>query len=302
MANSFSNSLELRAQIYNYIRFFFLQRKVLEVETPLLLSEANPSPYLDNFSCDNLYLQTSPEIAMKYLLARGSGDIYQLCKAFRKNERGRIHNPEFTILEWYRINFDHHKLMDEVEELIKPLLKSEIAARYTYQEVCEKFMGINPHETSLKEIKFTAKKNNITIQELENDEDSWMQLLFTHLVEPQLPWDMPIFVYDFPVNQAMLARIHQNKYPLASRFELYYRGIELANGFHELNDAKEHSKRFTQDLVKRKNLKLPPVNISDQFISTVAKLPNCSGVAMGIDRLILLIANAKSLDEIMPFR
>ena len=297
----FSKLLALRAEIYTKIRSFFAARNVLEVETPLLLPGTNPAPYLDSFVCDGLYLQTSPEIGMKSLLALGSGDIYQLCKAFRKNELGRLHNPEFTILEWYRLNFDHHQLMDEVEKLIVLLLKTETAARYTYEEVYEKFVHLNPHEASLEEIKFIAQKNGLVVTGLEDDRNTWIQLLFTTLVEPNLEQNRPVFIYDFPHTQAMLARIRSGKLAIASRFELYYRGIELANGFHELNNPEEQLRRFNNDLARREALGLSAVEIDHQFISLLSQLPDCSGVALGIDRLILLSSNCQSLDKLIPF-
>ena len=299
VANRLSELLELRAKVYGKIRNFFAEHNVLEVETPLLLPGTNPAPYLDSFVCDGLYLQTSPEMGMKSLLALGSGDIYQLCKAFRKNEWGRLHHPEFTILEWYRLNFDHHKLMDEVEELIRLLLKTTTAARYPYEEVYKKFIGLNPHATSLEELKFVAQKNELTVTGLEDDQDTWTQLLFTTLVEPNLEQNRPIFIYDFPAAQAMLARTHPDKPEMASRFELYYRGIELANGFHELNNLAEQLKRFNNDLARRQALGIPPVDLNPQFISLLSQLPDCSGVALGIDRLILLSSHCQSLDEII---
>jgi lysyl-tRNA synthetase class 2 len=213
---------------------------------------------------------------------------------------GRLHNPEFTMLEWYRLGFDHHKLMDEVEELIILLLKTKTAARYTYEEVYKKFVDLNPHKASLEELKFTAQKNKLTVAGLEDDRDTWVQLLFAMLVEPNLEQDCPVFIYDFPQSQAMLARISSNKPAVAARFELYYRGIELANGFHELNNSEEQLKRFNNDLARRKALGMPPVNIDHQFIGLLSQLPDCSGVALGVDRLILLSGNCQSLDELIP--
>jgi len=300
--NKTNDQLLFRTKILTKIRSFFAKRKVIEVETPLLLPTTNPAPYLDSFYCNNAYLQTSPEFAMKILLANRSGDIYQICKAFRKNEKGRLHNPEFTILEWYRINFDHHDLMNEVDDLLTYTIKTKKAKRYTYQKIFQKFLSINPHTITLKQIKLLAKNKNLFVKKLDNDKDTWLQLLFTHLIEPNLGKKEPVFIYDFPKSQAMLAKTRQEKYNPASRFEVYYKGIELGNGFHELNDPKEQRKRFNNDLLKRKKLKLPLVPIDESFLSSLAKLPNCSGVALGIDRLLLLAANVKSLDKILYFR
>jgi elongation factor P--(R)-beta-lysine ligase len=300
--NKIKKRLLLRAKFLAKIRDFFARRSVLEVETPLLLPTTNPAPYLNSFCCDDLYLQTSPEFAMKRLLAAGSGDIYQICKAFRKEEKGRLHNPEFTILEWYRTNFDHHDLMDEVDELLIYLINSPKAKRYTYEEIYKKFLKVNPHKATLKKLKQLAKENNLLVTGLDDDPDIWLQLLFTHLIEPNLDNKHPVFIYDFPVAQAMLARIRNEKTKVASRFEVYYGGVELANGFHELKDPKEQSQRFDEDLAKRKKLNLPLVPIDEKFLASLAKLPNCSGVALGIDRLLLLIAKTSSMDEILCFR
>jgi lysyl-tRNA synthetase class 2 len=192
--------------------------------------------------------------------------------------------------------------MDEVEELIVLLLKTKTAARYTYEEVYKKFVHLNPHQASLEEVKFTAQKNGLAVTGVKNDKDTWIQLLFTMLVEPNLEQKYPVFIYDFPYSQAMLARIRSGKPAIASRFELYYRGIELANGFHELNNSEEQIDRFNHDLAKRKTFGIPTVNIDRQFISLLERLPDCSGVALGIDRLLLLISNCQSLDELMPLR
>jgi lysyl-tRNA synthetase class 2 len=294
--------LLLRAKILKKIRRFFNRRKVIEVETPLLLPTTNPAPYLDSFYCDGSYLQTSPEFAMKRLLASGSGDIYQICKAFRKNEEGRLHNPEFTLLEWYRINFDHRDLMAEVDDLLQYTINTPKAKRYTYREIFLKLLRINPHISTPKQLKSLAKKNNLRVSKLDNDKDIWLQLLFTHLIEPHLGTQEPTFIYDYPASQAMLAKVRWTKYNLASRFEVYYKGIELANGFHELHDSQEQNERFKSDLLKRKKLKLPLVPIDDNFLVALTKLPNCSGVALGIDRLLLLATNAQSLDEVLCLR
>jgi len=296
------NRLLLRAKILAKIRDFFARRGVLEAETPILLPNTNPAPYLNSFCCDGLYLQTSPEFAMKRLLASGSGDIYQICKAFRKEETGRLHNPEFTILEWYRVNFDHNDLMDEVDELLIYILNSPKARRYTYEEICKKVLQINPHKITLKKLKQLAKENNLLVSGLDDDPDVWLQLLFTHLIEPNLDFKQPVFIYDFPESQAMLAKIRNERTKVASRFEVYYQGIELANGFHELNDSKEQQQRFNNDLVKRNKLNLPPIALDNEFLAMLPKMPNCSGVALGFDRLLLLASKTTTLDDVLCFR
>lgn len=301
MANKLRSLLATRTAIYTKIRTFFAERGVLEVDTPLLLAGANPAPYLENFAIEGWYLQTSPEIAMKQLLAAGSGDIYQLGKAFRKNETGKLHHHEFSMLEWYRLDFDHHQLMQEVDELLKYLLATPSAKYYTYQEVCESWLGINPHRTNVQELQQLAKQHDLLVDNLPDNLEVWLPLLFTLLVEPKLTVEVPVFIYDFPISQAMLARRRwQGEEELASRFELYYRGVELANGFHELNDPQEQLKRFNDDLQTRKVLGLPEITLPHEFIHSLAQLPNCAGVALGIDRLIMLATQSNSLSEILP--
>ncbi|CAL7959849.1 Elongation factor P--(R)-beta-lysine ligase [Gammaproteobacteria bacterium] len=294
-------NIYLRAKTLAKIRDFFATRNVTEVETPLLSHSTNPAPHLNSFCLDDLYLQTSPEFAMKRLLAAGSGDIYQICKAFRESEIGRLHNPEFTILEWYRIGFDHHALMDEVNEFLKVTIDAPEAKRFTYEEIFAKFLKINPHESNVAQLKIVAQNNDLSISVLSDDHDTWLQLLFTHLIEPKLGQESPVFVYDFPVSQAMLAKVRSGKPPVASRFEVYFKGIELANGFHELSDAIEQRKRFLHDLAERQELNLSPIPLDENFLLALQNLPDCSGVALGVDRLLLLVANAFSLNEILCY-
>jgi lysyl-tRNA synthetase class 2 len=287
----------LRAKTLAKIRDFFAKRNVTEVETPLLSHSTNPAPHLNSFSVDNLYLQTSPEFGMKRLLASGGGDIYQICKAFRKDELGRLHNPEFTILEWYRIGFNHHDLMDEMDEFLQSIINTHKAEQLTYKQIFEDHFQIDPHTCSLEQLKIIAKDNNLSVSSMPDEHDEWLQLLFTHLIEPKLGMKNPVFIYDFPKSQAMLARVRDEKPKVASRFEVYFKGVELANGFHELSAPQEQRKRFMQDLSKRHELNLPPIPIDENFLTSLSGLPDCSGVALGIDRLLLLAADSSSLND-----
>ena len=305
-SSSVRKILLLRSALISKIREFFKTRQIIEVETPLLLPTTNPAPYLDSFKIAGWYLQTSPEFAMKRLLATGSKDIYQICKAFRRHEIGRIHNQEFTILEWYRLGFDHHQLMKEVVELLSNLANFKKVARYTYEDIYQEVLGINPHLASVNELQKLADQHKILLTTtLGSDKDEWLQLLFTHLIEPALDPQTPTLVYDFPASQAMLSRVIDHPpqpYQVASRFELYYQGTELANGFHELNDPHEQLIRFQNELDKRKALGLPAVPLDNELLSSLPNLPDCSGVAIGIDRLIMVSAKLSSLDEVLCFR
>lgn len=311
------NALRKRAEILKLIRDFFAARSVLEVETPLLCHTSVTDPFIEsipvtvkinqtyqNRKCD-YYLQTSPEYAMKRMLAAGSGAIYQISKAFRQGEQGRYHNPEFTMLEWYRPGFNHHKLMDEMDELLQLLLATSKAERYTYAEIFDTYLRINPHTASSAMLQNLAEVNHIQVKDPIEDRDTWLNLLLSHLIEPHLGKNVPCFVYDFPKTQAALARIQQMQAGdpfVASRFEVYFLGIELANGFHELQDAHEQRKRFEMNLNKRKQLGLNMLPIDEYFLAALEHgLPDCAGVALGVDRLIMLATNTTSIADVLSF-
>lgn len=308
-------NLRLRAETLTKIRAFFAARVVLEVETPLLCPATVTDVHLQSFvttyqpggnlPTETLYLQTSPEFAMKRLLAAGSGAIFQICKAFRNDgESGRIHNPEFTMLEWYRPGFSHHDLMNEVDELLQTILNTQPAERLSYAEVFKQHADLDPHQSSVTELKRTV--HNLAGPELAaynfEDRDTWLHLLMTHVIEPKIGHKKPTFIYDFPISQAALARIRHEDPPVAERFEVYFDGVELANGFHELTDAKEQQQRFENDLLKREKLDYPSVPIDCAFLAALQHgLPQCAGVALGIDRLIMLAAKTHSLDDVISF-
>lgn len=310
-----SASLEVlrkRAAILATIRAFFAQRDVLEVETPLLSHATVSAPHVQSITAmvpgpgpanTICYLQTSPEYAMKRLLAAGSGSIYQLCKAFRQDELGRLHNPEFTMLEWYRIGFDHHALMGEVDALLQVLMQTPPAARYSYAEAFKQFLHINPLEASEEALEACARQQNGLMMEGTLDRDGWLHLLMSHCIEPQLGKDRPVFIYDFPASQAALARIRPEESPaVASRFEVYYRGIELGNGFHELQSSTEQRARFMADLEYRAQNKMPLVPLDEQLLSALEQgLPACAGVAMGVDRLVMLALGCSSIEAALSF-
>jgi len=306
-------TLRLRARLLAGIRAFFADRGVLEVETPALSGAATPDPALHSLvtrytgpgaaSGRALYLHTSPEYPMKRLLAAGSGDIYQLCKVFRDGESGRLHNPEFTLLEWYRLGIDHHALMNEVAALVTAVLGAvgEVE-KLSYGEVFTRHTGIEPHEATATALVDCARGHGIATDALAlTDIDAWRDLLLTHIVEPRLGRGRLTFVYDYPATQAALARVCPGEPPLASRFELYIEGIEIANGFHELNDADEQRRRLTRQRERRRERGLPEVPFDEAFLSAVDHLPDCAGVALGVDRLIMLAAGAPAIHEVLAF-
>lgn len=307
-------NLKQRAMVIQKIRCFFAERQVVEVETPALSAATVTDPHLQSIPAEfkeegaqhtkTLYLQTSPEFAMKRLLAAGSGPIYQMGKSFRNGERGRFHNPEFTMLEWYRPGFDHHALMSEMDELLQAVLASRPAERLSYSAVFQRHLQIDPHTATIELLQYTAQQAGIETSSalVQADRDTWLQLLMSHVIEPQLGQQQPSFIYDFPASQAALARIRQGTPALAERFEVYIRGIELANGFHELADAKEQECRFKADLLKRQSLGYPQVPIDSHLLSALATgFPDCAGVALGIDRLVMLALNATDIKQVISF-
>lgn len=305
------NALRLRAEILTNIRAFFSARDVMEVDTPLMCRASVTDPYIDsipaiyqahpNGNTERFYLQTSPEYAMKRLLAAGSGSIFQLCKAFRQAENGHLHNPEFTMLEWYRTGFDHLQLMSEVDELLQLILHTTPGHLITYQKLFQTFLDIDPLNTTLDALKLCAEQNHINIETVITDCDTWLSLLLTHCIEPKLGMDRPCFIYDFPVSQASLARINPDQ-KTAARFEVYYKGMELANGFHELQNADEQRRRFENNNVARVDAQLLPMPIDELFLTALqAGLPNCSGVALGIDRLVMLALGKTTIHDVMSF-
>ncbi|MGA7801404.1 MAG: EF-P lysine aminoacylase EpmA [Gammaproteobacteria bacterium] len=307
--------LRRRAEALAAIRHFFRQRGVLEVDTPVLSGAAATDPALASLETRYtgpgaahgraLYLHTSPELAMKRLLAAGSGPIYQLCKVFRDGERGRRHNPEFTLLEWYRTGFDHHQLMDEVEALLSAALERPLpaASRWTYRDLFVALAGIDPLTADGAALAACARRHAVACPAhmTEADRDPWLDLLLTHVVEPQLG-PGPVFVYDYPASQAALARLRSGSPPVAERFELYFDGVELANGFHELADAAEQRRRLDHELERRRGAGLPGPPVDARFLAALEHgLPDCSGVALGVDRLVMCAVGATDIDQVIAF-
>ncbi len=245
------------------------------------------------------YLQTSPEFAMKRLLAAGIGDCYQICKAFRVDEIGKNHNPEFTMLEWYRLNFDHHQLMDDMDALLQVVLKCLPAKRVSYQRLFLEYLQIDPHTASIDDLINIAPELCAALDKNIDTKDDYLMLLLSHLIEPNIGFDRPCFIYDFPATQAALSKINNN---VAQRFEVYVNGIELANGFHELQHAEEQLQRFEHDNKKRRELHKPEVTIDYRLIEALKHgLPNCAGVALGVDRLIMLALQQEKLGNVISF-
>ncbi len=312
------DALRLRATLMTRIRRFFHERGVLEVDTPLLSSAATTDPAIESFHTRYtgpaaaagrpLYLCSSPEFFMKRLLAAGSGPIYQLAHVCRNGEYGVRHNPEFMMLEWYRPGFDQHALMDEIDDFLVEVLDGLVdyrgARRISYRDWFFEGTGLDPWTEDTAALRqFAAEQlgeENLPVLD-EADRDGWLDLIVTHWLEPRA--DHPAqFIYDYPSSQASLARVREGEYPVAERFEMYLGSVELANGFHELTDASEQRQRFEAENRRRVQRGQAEMPVDTALIGALAHgLPDCSGVALGFDRLLMHAAGAASIDDVMPF-
>ncbi|MBS34971.1 MAG: hypothetical protein CMO26_03490 [Thiotrichales bacterium] len=302
-------ALVARAQLLARVRTFFAERDVLEVETPLLGAGASTDPMLASLHTEvllgadrqRLYLQTSPEFFMKRLLCAGSGDIYQICKAFRDRETGSLHNPEFTILEWYRVGYDHHALMDEVAELITAVLGPGETERVSYRSLFQQHVGIDPLAAADSDVVRSARQLTRLAPDTSLERDEALELLLAEVIQPKLA-GRRVFIHDFPASQAALARLSTTEPVVAERFELYVAGIELANGFHELGSSEEQRARFQAELLDRERRGLPWVPMDEQLLAALQSgLPPCAGVALGIDRLLLASMGEAHIDQVIAF-
>lgn len=300
-----------RAKIIAEIRQFFTERGLLEVETPVLSEFGVTDLHLSTFNTEfiapfeakskTLWLSTSPEYHMKRLLAAGSGPIFQIGKVFRNEEAGNRHNPEFTMLEWYRPHFNMHRLINEVDDLLQQILDCPPAESLSYQFVFQEYVGLDPLSAERQELIEAARKRNFMADENE-DRDTLLQFLFSEVVEPQIGKDKPVAVYHFPSTQAALAQVSSEDQRVAERFEFYYKGLELANGFHELTDAREQLRRFEQDNRQREKHGLPARDIDMRFISALESgMPSASGVALGVDRLIMVALGCEHIRDVISF-
>ncbi|VFP80561.1 elongation factor P--(R)-beta-lysine ligase [Candidatus Erwinia haradaeae] len=305
-----------RAKIIAKIRRFFYEREILEVETPAMsqstVTDINISSFetfffqpedLHHTDGLKLWLITSPEYHMKRLLAAGSGPIYQLCRSFRNQECGRYHNPEFTILEWYQPNYDIYRLMNEVNELLQTILYYPIAETCSYQEAFLRYLALDPLTADNSQLRIAAEKLGLkNLTENEKNRDTILQLLFINGIEKEISAERPVFIYHFPATQAALAVLSKEDNRVAERFEVYFQGIELANGFCELTDADEQRQRFEKDNYVRHSSGLSQKPIDTYFLGALTQgMPESSGVALGVDRLVMLALKADKLSDVIAF-
>ena len=306
--------LHQRAALYQTIRDFFAQRGVLEVDTPVLSTAASCDVNLDSFATrlksdglkqQPMYLQTSPEFAMKRLIASGSGCIYQIAKSFRQAERGRFHNPEFTLLEWYRMGFTLADLMQEMLELLNLAFNQNLASvTVSYETLFKHMTGINPLTTSFSELMaYAAEQGNPEAESICGDSlSNALDYVFSQYIQPRLKKEVLYFVTDYPACMAMLAKLSDSKPVTAKRFEVYFNQLELANGYEELSDAMIQKQRFQQELAEREKQGVVSVPMDENLVAALEHgLPDCAGVALGLDRLLMLTSHSSSIDEVLSF-
>jgi lysyl-tRNA synthetase class 2 len=310
------DAIRLRARLNAVIRDFFAQRNVLEVETPILSQAGNTDPNIASFALEfgghaqagprRRWLRTSPEFPLKRLLAAGLGDCYELGRVFRDGEAGGRHNPEFTMLEWYRIGWDHQRLIDECTALLRGALAlvgrdAELKTeKIAYRDLYRQRLGIDPLSVDLDTLRGALGEVRIDPDGLTRDD--WLDLLMTHRLQPAFPPDRLLAVYDYPASQCALARIRHGEVPVAERFELYLGPLEVANGYHELADAEEQGGRFRRDVELRRQRGLESPCVDTHLLSALASgFPDCAGVALGVDRLLMAMLGTARIGDVLAF-
>ena len=305
--------LARRASLHAFVRAFFGARNVLEVETPVLSAAGNTDPNVQSFCTQftghvdagprERWMRTSPEFPLKRLLAAGSGDIYELGRVFRNGEAGGRHNPEFSMLEWYRVGFDHLRLADEVVELVSEALalkgrEAEVLF-VSYRELFRGELGVDAMLDDIAQLQVPLAGFGIDPEGLTRDD--WLDLLMTHLLQPRFPRDRITVVSDYPASQCALARVRRDDPPVAERFELYLGPIELANGYHELNDAAEQRARFERDNRIRRERGQRELPMDEALLDVLDGLPDCAGVALGIERLLMCLEDSHAIADVLAF-
>jgi lysyl-tRNA synthetase class 2 len=304
----------LRARLYALIRGFFAERRVLEVETPIMSAAANTDSNIESFSTQfsghvdagsrERWLRTSSEFAQKRLLAAGIGDCYELGRVFRNGEAGRRHNPEFTMLEWYRVGWDHYRLIEETLELVRATLglvgKSPDVYKSTYRDLFRTALELDPLTADVAQLRVALDDVRIDASGLMRDD--WLDLLLTHRIQPDFPPGRITVIYDYPASQCALAKLRGDDPPVAERFELYVGTQELANGYHELTDAAEQRERFLRDNARRRERGSRELPLDENLLAALAHgMPDCAGVALGIERLLMAMADSDDIREVLAF-
>ncbi len=307
-------ALHLRARLNAVIRRFFAERDVLEVETPVLSQAGNTDPNIASFQPEfsgrtdgaprTRWLRTSPEYAMKRLLCAGVGDCYELGRVFRDGEAGGRHNPEFTMLEWYRVGWNHLRLIDESIALVQAALvltgRQATSRSVTYRDLYHDVLGVDPMMASDDDLQ--AGLGDVAIDPAGLRRDDWLDLLMTHRIQPTLVADELLAVVDYPASQCALAQVRNDAPPVAERFELYLGPLELANGYHELADAAEQQRRFQQDLEVREARGASSPHVDQHLLAALGNgLPDCAGVGLGVDRLLMAMRGTDRIGDVLAF-
>lgn len=305
--------LHLRARLYALIRAYFAEREVLEVETPILSAAGNTDPNIQSFSTTfsghvdagsrERWMRTSPEYPLKRLLAAGVGDCYELGRVFRNGEAGGRHNPEFTMLEWYRVGWDHHQLMEETIGLVEAALamvgrRAEVWVE-GYRQLFIDELGVDPMHAPIDDLRALLDDYNIGPDGLTRDD--WLDLLITHRLQPTFPANRITLIHDYPASQCALAKVRPGDPPMAERFELYLGPYEVANGYHELNDATEQRRRFERDNAVRRSRGQPEIPVDERLLAVLDAMPDCAGVAMGIERLLMCLVGTDAIADVLTF-
>ncbi len=297
-------NLNKRSAFLQKIRDFFARRNIIEVTTPILSRHTVTSLHIASIPVplqnETFYLQTSPEYAMKRLLANGAPSIYQICPAIRNDENGTLHNTEFTMLEWYEINKSYIELMHTVDELMQAVLNTQPAIRISYSELFKKHLNIHPLQTEPALLCNLLADYNISGLEY-FERSTLLGLLMSNIIEPQLIGASPWLVYDYPAHDSMLATLKTDDPNYAERFELYYQGIELGNAYNECADPVMLRHRFNADNMRRKQHNLPMLPLDERFLQAMEQLPPCSGIAIGLDRLFMCHINSKNINDAIAF-
>lgn len=302
-----------RGALFRVIRDYFFLEEVVEVDTPILSQFGNPDPALCNFVTryygpglhyqQPFYLITSPEYHMKRLLAQGVGSCYYLGKVFRDGELSGRHNPEFTMLEWYRVGYDLEQLMQEVIRLIQILIERSLEVEsISYYEAFMTYLEIDPFMATMAELQAILEGHKIDLTFELRDRDEALDLIVSHLIEPRFNPNKLTLLYHYPASQASLSKIVEVDGQLVGkRFELYWQGLELANGYEELTNSQEQRKRFEAENKKRVECGMQAVPIDELLLQSLDQLPFCSGVALGVDRLLMAMKEVKEIDAVIPF-
>ncbi|MFK8030784.1 MAG: EF-P lysine aminoacylase EpmA [Gammaproteobacteria bacterium] len=301
--NALTTLLHQRASLTQQIRAFFAERNVLEVNTPLLSQAAVTDPGIESFHVitggHGRYLRTSPEFPLKRLLSAGAPDVFELGAVFRDGENGRLHNPEFNLLEWYRIGFEMQDLIDEVVALLRiagdNTFSGESVQQRTYYDLFQRTFGVDVRQFEAEQLAELAAEH-MAIPQGSMDVDQWLDLLFSSIIQPQLDKGI-VVVTHYPASQAALAKLDPVAPDTALRFEVFVGGVELANGFEELNQSSEQAERFESDNRLREFREQKPMPIDTRFLESLDHMPACSGVALGFDRLLMLCFDLQSIDE-----